>query len=107
MSRTYKHIALNPNGSVDRDNTTVICEAPGCGNEVKIGESYSFVVVFATTGPRPIASFQCEEEQHFACSYICARNAAIECIDNHLIPSHKELESEIISDMTTTVTELP
>lgn len=74
----------------------VPCEI--CQKSVPIGESYSFVVVFATTGPRPhpeygVSSFQCSDEsnnirQHFACSIEHAEQAAVSCIHEHLIPAH-------------------
>lgn len=87
MPREYKKVALHKSGRVDPDNTVVICEARDCHNEVLMGASYSFLVVFATTGPNPIHAFQCEEEQHFACSPDCAEKAAIDCI-HHLRELH-------------------
>lgn len=92
MPREYTHMELHASGRVHPDKTVVRCEAPGCSHEVLIGQSYSFLVVFATTGPYPIGAFQCEDEQHFACSPACARAAAIQCIDEHLIPAHRAQE---------------
>lgn len=94
MPKQFKNIVLHPSGRVDPDHSTLLCERVGCQNEITIGTSYSFVVSFATTGPKNIASFQCEELQHFACSPECAAEAARVCILEHLIPMHTKRVQE-------------
>lgn len=66
----------------------VTCEHEGCNEQVSVGDSFSFHVVFATTGPAHIPAFGCPAEQHFAC---CAEHAAAcahRCIDEHMVPAH-------------------
>lgn len=60
-----------------------------CGTVITVGESYSFVVIFATTGHPAIPAFQCPAEQHFTCSVAHAQAAAHACIDEHLVPMHE------------------
>lgn len=85
MSREYIQLVLLPDGiHVDPDHSRVRCEAPGCTRDVLIGTSFSFKVMMATTGVLPIRSFECEEEQHFACSPEHAKLAAVHCMD-HLL----------------------
>lgn len=95
MSKQWRKIVVRPDGhTVDPDLSTLACEAPGCPNETTIAQSYSFVVVFATTGPANLPAFQCQEEQHFGCSPACAAEAARVCVLEHLIPAHAQKVGE-------------
>lgn len=66
----------------------VACEHAGCSQMMAVGDSFSFVVVFATTGPDHLPSFGCVAEQHFACCVAHAAAVAHRCIDEHLVPAH-------------------
>ncbi len=85
VTRQYIAIGVHPSGRVHPEQTTIVCEAPGCTNPVRIADSYSVVVTMATTGPAPRpGAYQCGDEQHFACSPACARAAALVCMDHQL-----------------------
>ncbi len=73
----------------DPSAQVIACEQ--CGAMTTIGDSHSFVIVYATTGPGGrIPSFQCPAEQHFACSQECAALLGHMCIDEHLRPLHSQ-----------------
>lgn len=68
----------------------VSCEHDGCTEQMCVGDSFSFVIVFATTGPTHIPSLGCPAEQHFACCVEHAAALALQCLALHLIPAHAE-----------------
>lgn len=83
--REYRRVEVHASGRVHPERTTLVCEAPGCDQEISLAASYSFVITMATTGPAPNpAAFQCGDEQHFCCSPACARAAALVCMDHQL-----------------------
>ena len=101
MTRVYKSVSVHPSGRVDPAHTIVECEADGCTADVCIDTSYSFVVVFATTGASHIAAFQCESEQHYACSPQHAIDAATACMREHLLPEHTRRQVARDSEQST------
>lgn len=74
----------------DPSTRIVPCEYEGCEQTMTVGDSYSFVITFATTGPTHIAALGCPAEQHFACCPEHAAALAQACITQHLIPAHAE-----------------
>lgn len=90
---------LPPAQPRDPSAQPVACEV--CGAQTTIGNSYSFVMTFATTGPAHdgimLAAFQCPAEQHFCCSVACAQAAAHACIDEHLVPAHAERHAQRVA----------
>lgn len=74
----------------------IACEAPGCDKTFPVGDSYSFVITFATTGPaiahpagpRRLLPVQCPQEQHFACCPEHAQIVGHACLDEHIAPLH-------------------
>lgn len=94
----------------DPSDEPIECEV--CGNVVRLGDSFSFVLGWGTTGPHNIAAFVCGggkdgNGQHFTCSRECAITAAKACIDEHLVPRHEEHVQRKLAAGAVTVTEAP
>lgn len=88
---------LPPAAKGDPSARVVDCEGPGCLNSVRVGDSHSFIIVYATTGPAVptdgggagrIPAFGCDAEQHFCCSHECAVAAGHACLDEHVAAGH-------------------
>lgn len=79
----------------DPSAVLVTCEHEGCGAQLRLGDTFSFVITFATTGPavtaqgHRLAAFGCAAEQHFACSREHAAILAQRCVTEHLLPAHE------------------
>jgi hypothetical protein len=77
----------------------VACEQCGSdkhesGVPLVVGNSYSIVACWATTGGEPQPGIgvvgsgaQCPAEQHFCCSKECAIKAHIQCVTEHMSPA--------------------
>ena len=78
----------------DPSRRQVSCEHEGCEQTMAVGDSYSFVITFATTGPAHVAAFGCPAEQHFACSVSHAAALATRCVAEHLIPAHQAAQAQ-------------
>lgn len=86
----------------------IVCES--CGQEVSEAEAIGFVVTFFRPGKTaavlpmteglPMGSFGCYAGGHLACSVEHARQVAIRCIDEHLIPGRERKEANTISGVS-------
>jgi hypothetical protein len=81
-------------GRLKPDPSQQPCKCEICGAATTVGDSYSFAVMFATTGPQHVQYVQCPAEQHFCCCIEHAHQAAIACMDEHLIPEHARRVAE-------------
>lgn len=73
------------------------CEA--CGKQVDSSYAINMIFVVGSPGHPELAPFQCEHEEHWACSLGCWRVVAHACIDEHMheILRMKHEEKGIIS----------
>lgn len=80
----------------------VICES--CGAEVSVPEAIGFVTTFFRPGQtatgEAMGSFGCYAGGHLACSVEHAREVAIRCIDEHLIPGRAFKEANVTSGVS-------
>ena len=58
------------------------CEA--CGKQVESSQAINLIIVIGSPGHPELAPFQCEQEEHWACSLDCWRKVAHACIDEHM-----------------------
>lgn len=77
----------------DPSDEPIRCEV--CGTTVRLGDSFSFILGWGTTGPHNIAAFTCGggkdgNGQHFCCSRDCVIAAGHACIEEHLVPRHDQ-----------------
>lgn len=89
----------------DPDDRPITCEV--CGTVVRVGDSFSFLLSWGTTGPVPITAFGCTGGQHFCCSRDCAVQAAHACIDEHLVPLHEERHHQVSASLAAKGLPLP
>lgn len=78
---------------------SIICES--CGKPISEAEAIGFTVTFHRPGQTntglPMGSFGCFAGGHLACSVEHAREVALRCIDEHLIPGRARKEVNVIS----------
>ena len=58
------------------------CEA--CGKQVDSSYAINMIFVVGSPGHPELAPFQCEQEEHWACSLDCWKVVAHACIDEHM-----------------------
>lgn len=83
----------------------VSCEAPGCDKQFDLDASHSFVIVYATTGVQGVVAQQCPAEQHFGCCQDHAKVAALQCLEEHLLPQYNLAVETVLKSAITVGTE--
>lgn len=80
----------------DPSTLAIPCEAEGCTNTMRLGDSHSIIGVahtvlgtLATTGPTQVQPTQCPDEQHYGCSLEHALAAHVQCLQEHVFPAHQ------------------
>jgi hypothetical protein len=69
----------------DGGTIPIVCEF--CGNTTSAREAHSMAIEYRMPG-RNIASYQCNVEQHFGCTRVCASQLVIQCLNQHILPTH-------------------
>lgn len=59
------------------------CEA--CGRQVDSSWAINMIFVIGSPGHPELMPFQCEQEEHWACSRHCWNKVAHACIDEHMM----------------------
>lgn len=82
-------------GHTDDAQTMLTCEAPGCQNVVSFAAAHSLALVYRRhpAGDGASVSYQCPEEQHFACCDAHAWEALVWCHEQHIRPIHAQIEA--------------
>lgn len=76
---------LQPLGSKPPKAEQIIirtCES--CGTQIESSQAINIIVVVGSPGHAELAPFQCEHDEHWACSLECWRKVAHACIDEHI-----------------------
>ena len=76
---------LQPLGQKTQPHEPVImrtCEA--CNKQVESSTAINCIIVVGSPGHHELPPFQCEHEEHWACSLACWRLVAHACIDEHM-----------------------
>lgn len=73
----------------------VECEV--CGKIVEDADKYSFIVTFANTG-HPLPALQCPALQHFGCCPEHALSALMQCLQEHLLPAHQNMQNNLTAE---------
>ena len=81
---------------ISRVPAPVVCES--CGNVLKTrADAFNvmFVCQIGVPGHAAIPPFQCDSEEHWACSKECWQKVAHACIDQHMMETLNQIYSQL------------
>lgn len=80
-----------------KTNSDRVCES--CGKKNSSDTSINCIIVIGSPGHKTLAPFQCDQEEHWACSIECWAKVSHSCIDEHMTEllrkKHGELNDKI------------